>query len=80
MELHLEDEEEVLFMHSSPLENWETLVVTFNNSARNCKLMISIDKYALFNEKARRKDAHVDHDAHSWFWKIEEDIIKVVKA
>lgn len=57
MKLVLDDELQALLVLSSLPDSWETLVVTFSNSAADGKLTLSLVKDNLFNEETRRKES-----------------------
>ena len=50
-----DDESQVLLLLSSLPDNWETLVVSVNNSAPNGKLTLNMVTDRLQNEESRRK-------------------------
>ncbi|GFZ09911.1 hypothetical protein Acr_21g0005100 [Actinidia rufa] len=56
VDLQFDDEMQALLLLSSLLESWETLVVSFSNSAPNGKLTTSMIMDALFNEKTQRRE------------------------
>lgn len=64
IEMSLNDEMHALLVLSSMSDSWETLMVSFSNSAPNSKLTMAIVKDPLFYEEARRTDAGTDQ-AHA---------------
>ncbi|GFY87644.1 hypothetical protein Acr_05g0012830 [Actinidia rufa] len=56
VDLQFDDGMQTLLLLSYLPESWETLVVSFNNSAPNGKLTTSMVMDALFNEEDRRRD------------------------
>ena len=61
MKLIIDDNLQALLLLSSLLDSWETLVVSFSNSAPNGVLQLAMVKDSLFNEKTRRKDVGKDN-------------------
>jgi hypothetical protein len=59
MKLVLDDEVQSLFMLSSLPDSWETLVVSFSNSASNTVMTMVMVKDIMFNENARRKEQDI---------------------
>ena len=55
MKLIIDDNLQALLLLSSLLDSWETLVVSFSNSAPNGVLQLAMVKDSLFNEETRRK-------------------------
>ena len=64
MNLVEDDELQALLLLSSLPDSWETLVVSFSNSASNGVLQLAMVKDSLFNEETRRKDMGKDN-AHA---------------
>ena len=61
MNLVVDDELQALLLLSSLFDIWETLVVSFSNSAPNGVLQLAMVKDSLFNEETRRKDMGKDN-------------------
>ena len=60
MKMIIKDEFQALFLLSSLLDSWETLVVSLINFAPNGMLQLAMVKDSLFNEETRRKDMGKD--------------------
>ncbi|KAF5930143.1 hypothetical protein HYC85_031016 [Camellia sinensis] len=60
IKMELDDEMQALLLLSSLPDSWETLVVSFSNSAPEGKLTMSMVTNALFSEEARKKDMSGD--------------------
>ena len=56
MEIVLNNKMFILLILSSLLYSWETLAISFNNSAPNDVLSLGIVKDNLFNKETRRKN------------------------
>jgi hypothetical protein len=56
IKLALDDKVQALLVLSSLPDSWETLVVSFSNSAPNGVITIGMVKNNMFNEEARRKE------------------------
>ena len=61
MKLIINDELQALLFLSSLPDNYETLVVSLNNSTPNDVLQLATVKDSLFNEESRRKDMGKDN-------------------
>lgn len=61
MKICVGDELQALFLLSSLLDSWETLVVTISNSAPDGVLFLDVIKESMFNEEIRRKEMGIDN-------------------
>ena len=61
MKITFDDELQALLLLSSLSENWETLVVTFSNSAPDGVVTMSQVTSSLLNEETRRKSSGSSH-------------------
>ena len=60
MKLVIDDELQALFLLSSLLDSWETLVVSLSNSALNGVSQLAMVKDSLLNEETRRNNMGKD--------------------
>ena len=60
MKLVIDNELQALFLLSSLLDSWETLVVSLSNSTLNGVLQLAMVKDSLLNEETRRNDMGKD--------------------
>ncbi|KAI5334982.1 hypothetical protein L3X38_025115 [Prunus dulcis] len=59
MKMVLDDELQALVLLRSLVDSWDTLVVSFSNSAPQGVLILDIVKDNMFNEEVRRKEQGV---------------------